>query len=432
MPPARLEKLVLVRLQGLHPPWVQDDDWKFFMRFVLEVERQKSWSVVLPHADPRHPGYNGTNKRVAPDPVIVECSGLGGGDLNLAQPWHVCVKTNKHKQQVYGPSLALVEESVRLSDHSTVHYTGLGLTKSLQEFLVLHYYATDSAASWYSLLQEWFPQVRWTSPGQLRYLVRQIYRMVHIAPSHRRTPHPCWTGPMNLLLSLILGHGRKRIVSLLGPPPQVVNVLVRGFSAGSFVGLTVLHLLWKWQAIHARGVLGAIACPPALLERVPHELMQQLVLLHYRADQLCMWRPAEGHALARRTVYVSGDWKLLNHFGSQEHSYCHWLDNVPPLGTHPAWKVMLYNPDMANPQKRDASALRLLSWLSFSLDEHTSALLAKLMKQLATEEEGSSHPTLPDLPDPALFRQACSFSRSGLTADCCPIRESVIKTKYDI
>ena len=50
---------------------------------------------------------------------------------------------------------------------------------------------------------------------------------------------------------------------------------------------------------------------------------------------------------------------------------------------------MLYNPDMANPQKRDASALRLLSWLSFSLDKQTSALLAKLMKQLATEEESS-------------------------------------------
>ena len=102
-----------------------------------------------------------------------------------------------------------------------------------------------------------------------------------------------------------------------------------------------------------------------------------------------MWRPAEGHALARRTVYVSGDWKLLNHFGSQEDSYCHWLDNVPTVGTHAAWKVMLYNPEMANPQKRDASALRLFSWLSFSLDKQTSALLAKLMKQLATEEESS-------------------------------------------
>ena len=96
-----------------------------------------------------------------------------------------------------------------------------------------------------------------------------------------------------------------------------------------------------------------------------------------------MWRPEDGHALARRTVYVYGDWKMLNHFGS------HWLDNVPPLSLHPLWKVMLRNPDMANPQKRDASALRLLSWLSFSLDRQTSALLAKLMKQLTTEEENS-------------------------------------------
>ena len=240
----------------------------------------------------------------------------------------------------------------------------------------------------HTLLQEWFSHVRWPSPGQLRHQARQIYRMIRIAPSHRRDPHPCWTGPMNLLLSLILGHGRKRIVSLFGPPPQI-NVLVRGFSAGSFVGLTVLHLLWKWQVTLARGVLGAIACPPSLLERIPHERMQQLILVHYRSDQLCMWGPAEGHALARRTVYVSGDWKLLNHFGSQEHSYCHWLDNIPAPGVYPAWRVMLDNPDMANPQTRDASALRLLSWLSFSLDKQTAVLLAKLMAQLATEEEGS-------------------------------------------
>ena len=193
---------------------------------------------------------------------------------------------------------------------------------------------------------------------------------------------------MNLLLSLILGHGRRQIVSLIGPPSQV-NVLVRGFSAGSFVGLTVLHLLWKRQALLAQGILGGIACPPALLEGIPHERMQQVVLLHYKADQLCMWRPVEGHSLAGRTVYVYGDWKHLNHFGSQEHNYCHWLENIPPPGVYPVWRVMLDNPDMANPQKRDASALRLLSWLSFSLDQHTSALLAKLMKQLATEEENN-------------------------------------------
>ena len=207
---------------------------------------------------------------------------------------------------------------------------------------------------------------------------------------------------MNLLLSLIMGEGRKRIVSLLkamdthiGHPPQIANVLVRGFSAGSFVGLTVLHLLWQWQSIHAAGgVLGAIACPPALLDRIPLDKMQHVVLLHYWADQLCMWRPEEGHALARRTVYGHGDWKMLNHFGSQEHNYCHWLDNVPPLGQHPLWKVMLRNPDMANPQKRDASALRLLSGLSFSLDRQTSALLASILRIVHESDIGASWSSL--------------------------------------
>ena len=155
----KLEKLVLVRLQGLRPPWVRDVDWEFFMWFALAVERKRSWSAVLAQTDLRHPDSNGTNRRIAPDPVIIECSGLGGGDLNLAQSWHVCVKTNKHNQLVYGPSLVTVEESVRLPDQSMIHLTGLGLTKSLQEFLVLRYYATDSASSWHSLLQEWFPHV---------------------------------------------------------------------------------------------------------------------------------------------------------------------------------------------------------------------------------------------------------------------------------
>ena len=95
----------------------------------------------------------------------------------------------------------------------------------------------------------------------------------------------------------------------------------------------------------------------------------------------------DGHPLARRTAYIRGDWKLINHFGGQEHNYSHWLDNVPTVGQHQLWKVFLAYPDMANnPHKRDASALRLLSWLSFSLDRPTSTLLAKLMKQLTTTD----------------------------------------------
>ena len=256
----KLEKLVLIRFQGLHPPWVGNAEWEFLMWFALAVERNRSWSAALQQTDPRHPGYNDTQAKVTPDPVIVECSGLGGGDLQLAQPWHVCVKTNKHNQRIYGPSMALVEESIRVPDKSMIHLTGLGLTKSLQEFLVLQYYATDSASSWHSLLQDWFPQVNWTPPGRLRHQVRELYKTLHIAPSHRRMPHPCWTGPMNLTLSLLLGEGHRRIAFLLKPQelqidplPRLASVLIRGFSAGSFVGLSLLHLLWQWDNIYAGG-----------------------------------------------------------------------------------------------------------------------------------------------------------------------------------
>ena len=159
----KLEKLVLIRFQGSHPPWVKNADWEFLMWYALAVERNRSWSAALMQTDPRHPGSTTTHAKVTPDPVIVECSGLGGGDLNLAQPWHVCVKTNKRNQRIYGPSMALVEESIRLPDKSMRHLAGLGLTKSLQEFLVLQYYATDSACSWHSLLQEWSPQVCWSA-----------------------------------------------------------------------------------------------------------------------------------------------------------------------------------------------------------------------------------------------------------------------------
>ena len=190
---------------------------------------------------------------------------------------------------------------MKLTDNSTTHFTALGLT-SLQEFLVLHYYATDSAASWHRLLQELFPHVLWTLPGQIRHKVKQLFRTVHIAPSHRRAPHPCWTGPMHLLLCLMLGHGRMRLISYLEAPlPRTVYVQVRGFSAGSFVGLTALHLLWQLKATSARGALGAIACPPKLLELVTRQLAERLLLVHYHGDLLCMWR--------NRTVYVTGDWK---------------------------------------------------------------------------------------------------------------------------
>ena len=85
--------------------------------------------------------------------------------------------------------------------------------------------------------------------------------------------------------------------------------------------------------------------------------MHNVVLLHYYSDRLCVWRPLDGHPLARRTVYVRGDWRLANHLGGQEHNYSHWLDNVPGVGQHQLWKLLLAYPEMANPHCTSTSFL---------------------------------------------------------------------------
>ena len=65
----------------------------------------------------------------------------------------------------------------------------------------------------------------------------------------------------------------------------------RGFSAGSFAGLSTLQLLWKIPNVVTNGKLGAIACPPQLIVTPP--VAHTLHLLHYEADQLCVWKPGQ-------------------------------------------------------------------------------------------------------------------------------------------
>ena len=59
---------------------------------------------------------------------------------------------------------------------------------------------------------------------------------------------------------------------------------MRGFSAGSYSGICLLHLLWQLPFVDARGKLGGIACPPELLSTIPADKGQGLHLFHYERD----------------------------------------------------------------------------------------------------------------------------------------------------
>ena len=103
-------------------------------------------------------------QRHLPDTSHVEATGLGGLDLSYPIPWDISIRSDKEGQLVYGPSLAPLEETVFVSGSfggtETLQVSALGRSKAAHEFLVLHYFALDSAKHWDEVLTHVLPAVR--------------------------------------------------------------------------------------------------------------------------------------------------------------------------------------------------------------------------------------------------------------------------------
>ena len=106
-----------------------------------------------------------------PEVVHIEATGLGGKDIGLLDRWDMSIRTDPEGQNVYGPSLATVEDVVvepcGSGGQSTKHVTALGLSKATHEFLTLHYFALDSADWWERILGELLPNARFPAVGPL-------------------------------------------------------------------------------------------------------------------------------------------------------------------------------------------------------------------------------------------------------------------------
>ena len=224
----------------------------------------------------------------------VEATGLGGMDLTYPIPWDISIRMDKEGQSVYGPSLAPLEETVFVNSNfggtETLQVSALGRSKAVHEFLVLHYFALDSAKHWDEVLTHVLPTVKLPGAEARRATALEAFGASHIPTSHRRMLHVLWTDSMTLIWNLLIG---GRMGRYTGSPDTLVldqRVEVRGFSAGSFAGLSLLQLLWKIPNVVTSGKLGAIACPPQLLITPP--ATHVLHLFHYEADQLCVWKPS--------------------------------------------------------------------------------------------------------------------------------------------
>ncbi len=293
---------------------------------------------------------------------------------------NISIRSDPEGQNAYGPSLATVEDTVVEPNGTggtlTKQVTALGLSKATQEFLTLHYFALDSAAWWERILKELLPDARFPDA-----VVRRA-----IAPSHRRYPHPVWVDSFCLIADLLLGCGVGRYLGSLFQQ----EVAVRGFSAGSYSGLCLLHILWPIPGVVTRGCLGAIACPPSLLKMNLAKDVDRLHLVHYEGDELCCWKAGRQQleqSCSTFTYIMNESSTYKGHFGPSEHGYSHWLGLDLPHGMMQLSTLLFLRPEAAAKAKRDATPLRLISWLSYNSNPELENFIEKAMLHLSTWED---------------------------------------------
>ena len=199
------------------------------------------------------------------------------------QLWHGIIPLG-----AFGWAFALAHGGLRRGDVSLV---ALGGSKAMHEFLVLHYMATDSAEEWDTFLDLCLPQCTWVRAGSWRALAMHMQNKCHVAPSHRRLAHPSWIVGMKMMLDLLLGARQHRYLRSRPFDHLPAQVYVRGFSAGSYSGICLLHLLWNMPHVQVGGILGDIAFPPALLHGIQPDHGARLMVIHLTTDRLCQWHP---------------------------------------------------------------------------------------------------------------------------------------------
>ena len=172
-----------------------------------------------------------------------------------------------------------------------------------------------------------------------------------------------------------------RYVGAMQGPDSSLEVNVRGFSAGSFAGLAFLHILWSIPKVTTKGCLGAIACPPSLLNMSRAKADDQLHLIHFESDRLCSWKPGPKQMQDCCTSYTYITNEIASykgHFGPDEHDYSHWMALNLPQGRIALRVLLFIRPEAASKAKRDAS---------YKLNPELELFIEQAMEHLSTWKE---------------------------------------------
>ena len=340
--------------------------------------------VLASHADPKYTDWkiivmdNTTWQLNDADPgsLDVQCTGLGGGELD--EEWDVLLACKK-EAHVYGPSLS------KQDDWNARAGTIAG-TAHTQEYLLLHIAMFPIGA------HTWCRVLGVPSADQLQAQIisraMKLLRFCPITPAHRKPPWPGYTHGLRLFTKLLVAHP---LVGVCLPPEirpvdylrltgyMVGSLFIRGHSAGSYAGMVWETILSEFPDVEGKTVLAAIALPPSLLTAHSLSQLRQIHLIHHADDRLCVWNPSNQDVKLLRQrgfaiTHITG-WRA--YLGTAQHSYSHWTRVALPEG-RPDMAQLEGTPGVLPFEVYSQAPLRLISWCSFELPKTAKRLLREL------------------------------------------------------
>ena len=348
--------------------------------------------VLASHTDPQYTAWKLTVmdntswqlNDADPGSLEVQCTGLGGGELD--EDWDVLLACKK-EAHVYGPSLS------KQDDWNARAGTVAG-TAHTQEYLLLHIAMFPIGAHF------WCRVLGMPSANQLQaQIISRAMKLLHfcpITPAHRKPPWPGYIHGLPLFTKLLVAHP---LVGVCLPPEirpvdllrltgyMVGSIYIRGHSAGSYAGMVWETILSEFPDVGGKTVLAAIALPPSLLTTCNLFQLREIHLIHHADDRLCVWNPSNHDIKLLRQrgfkiTHITG-WRA--YLGTAQHNYSHWTRVALPEG-RPDMEQLEGTPGVLPFEVYSQAPLRLISWCSFELSRTARKLLRELAEMCELPE----------------------------------------------